>query len=192
MSNMEDLLTAPKRHAGSSPPAKTAKPKAKPTRKQTTVIPKGYKCNVPDRRTKQVFEELRHLKVEDFPNAAAVMLRILLELAVDRYMHKTGLLDLLVQKFRDKDPNKKKDWSPSLDQMLNDLVTTPNFKQHPAALKLLNKMIREQHPQLRGCRKISVIISPAERSPAAWERASSSIPHEIASFGCSVARSPRR
>ena len=45
---------------------------------------------------------------------------------------------------------------------------------------------------VRDCRKISVIISPAERSPAAWERASSSILHEIASFGCSIARSPRR
>ncbi|MCY1076329.1 ParA family protein [Archangium lansingense] len=48
------------------------------------------------------------------------------------------------------------------------------------------------HLGLRGCRKISVIISPAERSLAVSERASSSIPRETASFGCSVAQSPLR
>ncbi|MCY1077312.1 IS5 family transposase [Archangium lansingense] len=46
--------------------------------------------------------------------------------------------------------------------------------------------------KVRGCRKISVIISPAERSLAVSERASSSIPRETASFGCSVAQSPLR
>jgi hypothetical protein len=32
--------------------------------------------------------------------------------------------------------------------MLVELVNTPDFRQHPAALKLLNKMIQEQNPQV--------------------------------------------
>lgn len=149
--NMEDVLTTSKRPAAPSPAseaARTIKPKQKQKQKQTTVIPRGYKCGVSDRRTREVFDELRRLKVEEFPNAAAVMLRILLELSVDRYMHKTGALDALVKKFREKDPNKRKDWSPSLEQMLNDLVNSPTFRSHPGALKLLNKMVSEKHPQV--------------------------------------------
>jgi hypothetical protein len=141
----EVLTTAKKPAAGAA--AKAAKA-SKPKPKQTTVIPRGYKCGVSDRRTQDVFDELRQLKVEDFPNAAAVMLRILLELSVDRYMHKTGALDDLLKKVRAKDPNKKKDWSPSLEQMLNELVMAPSFRSHPAALKLLNKMISDKHPQV--------------------------------------------
>jgi hypothetical protein len=69
--------------------------KAKPTRKKTTgsdpsarksVIPKNAKINVQDNKVAEIVKELRTLKVDDFPNAAAVLLRVFLELSVDHYM----------------------------------------------------------------------------------------------------------
>jgi hypothetical protein len=71
--------------------------------------------------------------------------------------------------------------------------------QHPNnhngyTLDVMEKLkdIDTQIDELRGCRKISVIIKPAERSLAVLERASSSILRENASFECSVAQSPLR
>lgn len=57
------------------------------------VVPRGAKLSVTDNRTAEVLKELRRLKVDEFPHAIAVLLRVFLELSVDHYMdaHKLPL-----------------------------------------------------------------------------------------------------
>jgi hypothetical protein len=57
------------------------------------VIPRGAKLNVTDNRAAEIAKELRRLKVDEFPHAIAVLLRVFIELSIDHYMdtHKMPL-----------------------------------------------------------------------------------------------------
>ncbi len=89
--------------------ASATKPPSTVTRKpirqaKRSVIPRDAKCYLPDQRTLDVFDELKkRLTIEEHPNASAVMFRILLELAVERYLTKTGRIAQLIAKAREKD-----------------------------------------------------------------------------------------
>jgi hypothetical protein len=126
----------------------TPRPRTKTKgRAGATAIPSGIKCAVSSRRIKEVFDELRRLKVDKFPNASAVLLRILLELCVYHHMDKTGKLKPILAKARDKE-NKRKDWSPSLRQMLNPLLDDPQIEVNPLALKRIRKLMSDQNSPL--------------------------------------------
>jgi hypothetical protein len=56
-----------------------------------TVVPPSFALSIADDRVNRIFRELRQLKVDQFPNAAAVLLRVFLELSVDRYIDAAGL-----------------------------------------------------------------------------------------------------
>lgn len=122
------------------------RPKTK-GRSGSNAIPSGIKCAVSSRRIKEVFDELRRLKVDKFPNACAVLLRILLELCVYHHMDKTGKLKPILAKARDNE-NKKKDWSPSLRQMLNPLLEDSQIEINPLALKRIRKLMSDQNSPL--------------------------------------------
>ncbi len=66
--------------------------KADPSARKV-VVPRAAKLTVTDNKTAEILRELRRLKVEDFPHAIAVLLRVFLELSVDHYMdvHKMPL-----------------------------------------------------------------------------------------------------
>ena len=51
-----------------------------------TIVPSKLRLNIRDNKVAAIFKELRGLKIEDFPNAAAVLLRVFLELSVDCYL----------------------------------------------------------------------------------------------------------
>jgi hypothetical protein len=51
-----------------------------------TVVPKGCNLAISDNRIAQIFRELRTLKLDDAPNAIAVLTRVFLELSVEHYM----------------------------------------------------------------------------------------------------------
>jgi hypothetical protein len=57
------------------------------------VIPRRAKLNVTDNRAAEIAKELRRLKVDEFPHAIAVLLRVFIELSIDHYMdtHKMPL-----------------------------------------------------------------------------------------------------
>lgn len=57
------------------------------------MVPRGAKISVSDNRTAEVLKELKRLKVDEYPHAIAVLLRVFLELSVDHYMdtHKLPL-----------------------------------------------------------------------------------------------------
>lgn len=58
-----------------------------PTRR-TRLIPQGSSIAVTDPRVKRIFDELRSLDVNDYTNAAAVLLRTFIELSCDCYLSK--------------------------------------------------------------------------------------------------------
>jgi len=54
------------------------------------VVPKGCPINVTDNRIAEIYRELRTLKLDDAPNAIAVLLRVFLEMSVDYFLEKNG------------------------------------------------------------------------------------------------------
>ncbi len=54
------------------------------------VVPKGSPVNVTVGRIAEIYRELRTLKLEDAPNAIAVLLRVFLEMSVDHFLEDNG------------------------------------------------------------------------------------------------------
>jgi hypothetical protein len=54
------------------------------------VIPKTCRLNVTDNRIAEIHKELRELRLDDAPNAIAVLLRVFLEMSVDHFLEKKG------------------------------------------------------------------------------------------------------
>lgn len=122
----------------------TPKPKPEPrTAKSKSVIPLGTKCNVQNQRIKDVFRELRRLAVADYPNASAVLLRILLELCIGHYLDKTGRIKPLLAKATTK--GKPADWYPTLRQLLSATVQDPTVNLTPLARKRLQQFLSKQN-----------------------------------------------
>lgn len=65
---------------------KRTKPRTQDPSDRKFIVPKGCSINVTDNRIAEVYKELRTLKIDDFPNAIAVLLRVFLELSVDHYL----------------------------------------------------------------------------------------------------------
>lgn len=134
--------TSTKRAPSGAAPS-TAKPGTAAPREQATLISKREKCPVTDRRIREVWDELQQLRVRDVPNATAVLVRILLELAVIRYLRKTGKEQPILEAQRRK--NKKgPDWYPSLRQLLNPMIDDPNLTVHPLVLKTIRRLVEQE------------------------------------------------
>lgn len=66
-------------------PKPKPKPRPKPTQR-TTLIPSGVRLNPQPPRINAIYNELLTLNVDLLPNAAAVLLRVFVELSVDHYI----------------------------------------------------------------------------------------------------------
>jgi hypothetical protein len=54
------------------------------------VVPKGCPVNVKDNRISEIYKELRELRMDDAPNAIAVLMRVFLEMSVDYFLEHNG------------------------------------------------------------------------------------------------------
>ena len=109
--------------------------KAKPKRVQRgtprdpserrTVIPRGWKLSVGDSKVASIFKELRGLRVDEYPNAIAVLLRVFLELSVDYYMDSNSL----VLKYKDPKSNKvvEKSLKKKIAEVVEHLIKVKGF-----------------------------------------------------------------
>jgi len=67
--------------------------KAVPSPKlRATLIPTACKLNVTVAKLRNIYRELRKLKIEDYPNAVAVLMRVFVELSVDEVIEKGKLM----------------------------------------------------------------------------------------------------
>jgi hypothetical protein len=96
------------------------KAKKKVPRQSQSVIPSIISCTCASNRIRDVFAELRSLRLEKYPNATALLLRTLIDLCVSNYLDKTGEMKPLLARFQKK--GKPTDWAPSLHQMLEYLL----------------------------------------------------------------------
>jgi hypothetical protein len=59
-------------------------------RQRTTIIPKDCVLEIDHHRINAIYLELKKLSSDDFPNSAAAMMRVFLELSLDHYLANTG------------------------------------------------------------------------------------------------------
>ena len=71
-------------------------------RTRTRLIPRDCVLTVNDPRARDIESELRRLKLEEYPNATAVLLRVFVELSVDAYIDNNSLATKPTQKLRTK------------------------------------------------------------------------------------------
>jgi hypothetical protein len=138
-----------------------------------SVIPRSFKCGLMSQRIVNLFSEMRKLKVEPFPNATAVLLRMLLELSVSYYLDRTGKIEPLRKR---EEAKKGKNWYPTLKQMLayilqDDTDLTLNRLQRRA----LNLLIQTDDSPVTLDSLDSLVhnryVAPNERElRAIWER----------------------
>ncbi len=82
------LASAVQLDATSDDPTSTAprKKRRKQHRTRNILIPKDCDLNIDEPRINAIYKELQRLKVDEFPNAAAVLMRVFVEQSVDHYL----------------------------------------------------------------------------------------------------------
>ena len=102
------------------------------------------RCELESKRINDVFDELKKLCVEWYPNAVAMLLRTLVEMSLANYLDKSGQLTALSKKVQRKE-RKPRDWHPTLKQMMNYIIQDdPEMKLNPNAMKSLTKLVSEK------------------------------------------------
>ncbi len=104
-------------------PPRPSRRTARDPAERRTVIPRSYKLNVQDSKVAAIFKELKGLRVDEYPNAIAVLLRVFLELSVDHYMDSNSL------PLKYKDTKNNKIVEKSLKKKIADVV------EHLVAIK---------------------------------------------------------
>lgn len=132
-------------NANAPTPGPKLKTKARAEKQIPYLIPKSFKCHLQMPRIAEVLSELQKLKVDGFENAAAVLLRIFIEMSIGHYMESTGSMKTLTARLN-KDGKKPATWTPTFRQMLGDVLQNDQSviaaipKQ---ALKALNKAVSD-------------------------------------------------
>lgn len=124
-------------------PTKAAK---KPT-SPVGLIPKGFRVDIEDERIRSIVEELKSLKLVQFPNAVAITFRSLLDMAVTKYLYDSGELNAITTRLSAKQA-KAADWIPTLNQQLNHILQTNTIPLGPEARKALQKFVSDTNQSL--------------------------------------------
>ena len=140
-SDFDEKATSKPGKATSAPKKATAQP-----RQSASLIPHGVRCHVKNTRIKEIFNELRGLKLEKNPNASAVLFRILLELCIGYYLDKSKKIQPLLDAA--KNQGKGNDWYPTLRQMLDPVLQDPDFSIPTLARKKVNKLMSDRTSSL--------------------------------------------
>jgi hypothetical protein len=115
------------------------KPKPKATKDDSYLIPKGFHCGLKSPRIREIFGELRRLKLREYPNGCAVLARIFVELVIGYHLDKTGKSQPLYDKA--KKEKKPDDWAPTLRQMMRIVLEDKDVKLKALNRKALNRMV---------------------------------------------------
>lgn len=134
---------------------RSASPRRKPDpsdRKE--VVPKSCRINVTQNRLAEIYKELRTLKLDDAPNAIAVLLRVFLELSVDHFLEQNGVsLRHTPQGGREQWKQLDKKLAEVADMLVNVGVPRNRFnaiarsisvKSSPMHIDLLHRYVHDQ------------------------------------------------
>lgn len=132
----------------------TVRRKSDPSDRKT-VVPKGCNLAIADNRIAQIFKELRTLKLDDAPNAIAVLTRVFLELSVDHYMNGNSIpLTAPVNGRGPVDKSLKKKVEETAAHMkangasqkdLQPVVRALSVQHSPLNMDLLNAYVHNRH-----------------------------------------------
>lgn len=118
----------------------------KPPKPQVSLLSKSFVCGIEDVRINAIIKDLKKISVDEHPNAVALTLRGLVDLAVGDYCDRVGATTAIVTKAKTKD-NKGADWYPTVRQMLNHFVgESKTLSLHPLALKAAKILIDDKNP----------------------------------------------
>ncbi|TKC93697.1 hypothetical protein [Polyangium fumosum] len=118
------------------------KPPPKPS---VTLIPARARCYVENSRVEEVFNELRRLRVDNFPRASTMLLRILLELSLRHFLEQAGKMKALVSEAK---KLKLPDGQPTLRQMLTAVLSDDAIPLTGAHRKKLNQILAQADSNL--------------------------------------------
>lgn len=65
--------------------------KQRPKKKRVNVIPRSTIFSIKNPRVETIYLELKKLKIKDYPNSTAVLLRVFMELSLDSYLDKSPI-----------------------------------------------------------------------------------------------------
>ena len=128
-------------------PAKRRRKTAKKRPTPVGLIPRGFRVDVEDERIRAIGEELKSLRVAQFPNAVAITFRSLLDMSVTKYLQDAGELRAIRAKASAKQP-RPADWIPTLNQQLNHILQTNTFPLGPEARKALQRFVSDTNQSL--------------------------------------------
>jgi hypothetical protein len=128
------------------------KPGKKPARKRRSssdlyLIPRSFKCELNMPRISTVLSELQQLRVGDFENSVAVLIRVFIEMSVSHYLESTGKMKALIARL-DKNKKKPSTWTPTFRQMLNEILQNEPAMDIPiqARRALMRAISNDDHP----------------------------------------------
>lgn len=116
--------------AATRTPATAVPARRSTVRESKSILPHGLQCRLNNGRIIQLFKELRSLTLAKYPNASAIMLRSLVDMALGSYLDKTGHTTKIKQELSKKQP-KPADWAPSLAQMLKYVLNKTKESEVP-------------------------------------------------------------
>lgn len=87
-----DDLSSPATSPKSKPKPRPPRRKKRDTSARTTIVPRGCPLEVTTPRVNALFNELLELNADTFPNAAAVLMRVFIELSTDHYVAENALM----------------------------------------------------------------------------------------------------
>jgi hypothetical protein len=136
----EDLVKGSSRQKDEPQDSKAKHRKPRP---YAYLVPRSLKSGLQMQRINEILRELQTLKVDGFENAVAVELRIFIELCISNYLESSGQMEPLVARI-DTKKQKPKEWTPTLRQMLNDLLENdPAISIPRQARKALAKAVSD-------------------------------------------------
>jgi hypothetical protein len=128
--------------------SKPRKTKRKVPAEPVGLIPKNFRVDVEDDRILAIIEELTRLRIISFRNATALLLRSLLDLAVQKYFSDTGELAEMKKASPKLFQGKRADWVPTLNQMLTHMLHTSSIPLPGDGRKALNKFLNDTKSSL--------------------------------------------
>lgn len=113
------------------PPPKAAAKRAQRATPRHNIVPKHCRLNVTNSKTEEIYNELRKMRLDTFPNAIAVMLRVFMENSVDHYLTKVANppipLKFSTPGAGDKDKSLRSKIEEAMDRMITDGADKKEF-----------------------------------------------------------------